>query len=88
MKTGLVKERPLYCYVGCCPEFGQLIRLYADDLKRANVGDQWECTDQDKFPNRTKEWDVSVRVIYKDEYGVALLERNDDEPIIIWVELH
>lgn len=88
MKTNLIKETPVYHYEGCCPEYGQEIKLYANDLKCANVGDEWGCSDQDRFPNRSREWEVSVTVIYKDEYGVALLERNDDEPAIIWVELH
>lgn len=88
MKTNLIKERPVYHYTGCCPEFGQEIRLYADDLKNANVGDGWMCTDQDRYPNRTEEWDVSVKVVYKDEYGIALLEKTNNEPMIIWIELH
>ena len=88
MKTNLIKETPVYHYEGCCPEFGQSICLYADDLKIASIGDTWSCEDQDKYPNRSREWEVSVTVIYKDEYGVALLERNDNEPELFWVELH
>ena len=89
LKTELIKETPVYYYEGCCPEFGQEIRLFAHDLKIANVGDQWECDDQDCYPNRTKEWIVSVKVIYKDEHGVVLLERVDNnDPTLIWVELH
>ena len=88
MKTNLIKETPVYHYEGCCPEFGQSICLYADDLKIASIGDTWSCEDQDKYPNRSREWEVSVTVIYKDKYGVALLERNDDEPELFWVELH
>ena len=88
MKTNLIKETPVYHYEGCCPEFGQSICLYADDLKIANVGETWSCDDQDRYPNRTQVWTVSVRIVYKDEHGVALLERNDDEPRLLWVELH
>ena len=88
MKTNLIKETPVYHYEGCCPEFGQSICLYADDLKIASIGDTCSCEDQDKYPNRSREWEVSVTVIYKDEYGVALLERNDNEPRLLWVELH
>ena len=88
MKTNLIKEEPVYHYEGCCPEFGQSICLYADDLKIASIGDTWSCEDQDKYPNRSREWEVSVTVIYKDEYGVALLEPNDNEPRLLWVELH
>ena len=88
MKTNLIKETPVYHYEGCCPEFGQSICLYADDLKCANIGDTWSCEDQDKYPNRSNEWEVSVAVIYKDERGIALLERIDDEPELFWVELH
>ena len=88
MKTNLSKGAPVYNYEGCCPEFGQSICLYADDLKCANIGDTWSCEDQDKYPNRSREWEVSVRIVYKDEYGVALLERNDNEPRLLWVELH
>ena len=39
MKTNLIKETPVYHYEGCCPEFGQSICLYADDLKIASIGD-------------------------------------------------
>ena len=88
MKTNLIKETPVYHYEGCCPEFGQSICLYADDLKCANIGDTWSCEDQDKYSNRSNEWEVSVAVIYKDERGIALLERIDDEPELFWVELH
>ena len=88
MKTNLIKETPVYHYEGCCPEFGQSICLYADDLKIASIGDTWSCEDQDKYPNRSREWEVSVTVIYKDERGIALLERIDDEPQLLWVELH
>ena len=88
MKTNLIKETPVYHYEGCCAEFGQSICLYADDLKCANIGDTWSCEDQDKYPNRSREWEVSVTVIYKDERGIALLERIDDEPELFWVELH
>ena len=88
MKTNLIKETPVYHYEGCCPEFGQSICLYADDLKIASIGDTWSCEDQDKYPNRSREWEVSVTVIYKDERGIALLERIDDEPELFWVELH
>lgn len=89
METNFIKESPVYYYVGCCPEFGQFIRLYADDLRHANVGDQWSCTDQDVFPNRTQEWEVVTKLVYKDEHGVALLERVDNEdPELIWIELH
>ena len=88
MKMDLIKETPLYYYEGCCPEYGQEIRLYADDIRNANVGDGWMCTDQDRYPNRQHEWDVTVKVIYKDEHGAALLERNDNESRLLWVELH
>ena len=88
MEIELFKETPVYHYEGCCPEFGQSICLYADDLKIASIGDTWSCEDQDKYPNRSREWEVSVRIVYKDEYGVALLERNDNEPRLLWVELH
>ena len=54
MKTNLIKETPVYHYEGCCPEFGQSICLYADDLKCANIGDTWSCEAQDKYPNRTQ----------------------------------
>ena len=88
MKMELVKEEPLYHYTGCCPEYGQEILLYADDIRNANIGDTWSCEDQDRFPNRQYEWDVTVKVVYKDEYGVALLERDRNYPKLIWIELH
>ena len=88
MKMDLFEEKPVYLYTGCCPEYGQKIRLYADDVRNANIGDEWSCSDQDRYPNRQYEWDVTVKVVYKDEYGVALLERDRNYPKLIWIELH
>ena len=88
MRMELVKEEPLYHYTGCCPEYGQEILLYADDIRNANIGDTWSCSDQDRFPNRQYEWDVTVKIVYKDESGAAILERNRNYPKLIWVELH
>lgn len=91
-------EKPLFEYVGCCPEYGQYIGLYANDLRTAKVGDSWSCTDQDCYPNRQYEWQVTVTVVYKDADGV-LLKVHDDGPTyydydgepeirLVWITVH
>lgn len=79
MNIDYIAEEPLFEYEGCCPEYGQYIGLYANDLRAAKVGDSWSCTDQDCYPNRQHEWWVTVTVVYKDADGV-LLKVHDDGP--------
>lgn len=91
-----IEEEPLFEYEGCCPEFGQSIRLYAADLIAAKVGDSWSCEDQDCYPNREHEWWVTVTVVYADEDGVLLKVKNEEpacygrEPRIelMWVTVY
>lgn len=82
------EEKPLYSYVGCCPQFGQYINLYASDLATAEVGDSWFCEDQDNYPNGSSYWTVEVVVIYADSDGVLLKENNDGEVKLHWIRLH
>ena len=91
METKIIREEPLFYYGGCCPEFGQVIRLYRKFLAKAEVGDTWSCEDQDRYPNRTETWSVDVVVVYKDGDGI-LLKFHDTNPRhekieLIWVEL-
>lgn len=65
MDCKVIYESPVYYYGGCCPEFGQEISIYADVLKEAEIGTEWSCEDQDRYPNRTKEWMVCVRKVFE-----------------------
>lgn len=76
METKVVKEKALYSYYGCCSseEWGyeQTIELFHDDLIKAKVGKKWFCTDQDRYPNRTMEWTVTVEVVYRNDSNIYL----------------
>ena len=72
METRIVKEKPLYEYIGCCPQFGQSIRLYKKDLEKAEIGTEWHCENQNRYPNRDDSWYVNVEVVYRTEKNVYL----------------
>lgn len=77
MKINFKTEEPLFNFTGCCPEFGQSIILYGNDLCQSKVGDTWVCEDQDCYPNRTEEYEAKVTVMYKDENGILLKFEHD-----------
>lgn len=76
MKTKIVKEQPLYSYYGCCADenwgYEQTIELYRNDLEKAEIGQEWVCDDQDRYPNRNQEWQVIAKVVYRDEKNIYL----------------
>lgn len=78
MNVTIIKEEPLFKFEGCCPEYGQIIELYGDDLYDCKVGDSWSCEDQDCYPNRNEVWGVIVTVIFRDEKGVLLRFEHDN----------
>lgn len=77
MNCTVIREEPIYSYYGCCPAFGQKIEIYADELKKAKIGTEWSCEDQDRYPNRIAEWSVYVKKVYEDENGCLLIKRDD-----------
>lgn len=92
MKTQVIKEEPILHYRGCQGDFGCIagecdLEIYADDLRQAQVGDEWSVQDQDQCPNASEFWTISYKVIYKDESGLGILYDNDGEKTLIWVEL-
>ena len=79
MLVNVAHEQPVYNFRGCCPDFGQKIVLYANDLRRAEDGHIWSCEDQDQYPNRQHNWTVEVQIVFKSDEG-ALLITTDREP--------
>ena len=77
MNCEVIREAPLYYYGGCCPDFGQQIEIYADELKKVEVGKEWSCDDQDRYPNATEYWNVYVKKVFEDEHGCLLIKRDD-----------
>lgn len=102
MKTNVIIEEPIFIlesdYNDMRGNSGETVRVYADDLKKAKVGDEWAATDT----NGCGRGNVceSIEVVYKTDSGVAVLYRRwgttdsnnpedwEDEPQLIWVELH
>lgn len=85
MEVKINREQPVYEFEGCCPEYGQKIVIYANDIRKAEVGKRWSCEDQDQYPNRERCWDVEVELVYKNTEG-ALLITTDREPEVCWHE--
>lgn len=90
MNTKTICEAPIFHMQHPCDDCDLLI--YASDLKKAEVGTVFSAENQDRYPNRTCTWTESWTVVYKDEHGVAVLYRSDENDIpeveLIWVELH
>lgn len=95
MEVRTITEQPLLGIEK--PYEGDDLKIYAADLKAAEVGQKWETENQDRYPNRTCVWTESFTVVYKDENGVAVLYRCEEasgnnyyqpeETELIWVEL-
>ena len=97
MESKIIKEQPLYSYYGCCADedFGDsyTIELYKEDLINVEVGKEWWCHEQDRYPNRTHEWTVTARVIHVEEDTIYLHcfsddQRQDDYDELLAIELH
>lgn len=97
-KMSVVQEQPVFYCSGECPQFGQEIKIYADDLKKAPIGTEWKCEDQDRYPNASMYWNIYVKKVFEDEHGCLLIKRDDyyetyrgqgayyELPELIWVE--
>ena len=95
MQTRTIIEQPLLTVTK--PYDGDDLKIYAADLKAAEVGKAWTTENQDRYPNSTCVWTESFTVVYKDEHGVAVLYRCEEasgldyyqpeETELIWVEL-
>ena len=99
MNTNRIVEEPIFLlktrsYNGS----GESVAVYAADLKRADVGDEW-CADDTGNCGRDC-FSESVKVVYQDDNGCAVLHRQwgtsdssnpeewESDPELIWVELH
>ena len=84
-----IEEEPIYGYYGCCPEFGQCIEIFANDLRNANVGAKWTCEDQDRYPNRERNWEVEVKLVFRDDKGCLLIRHGEDDRLeeMVWIDL-
>ena len=69
---------------------GYEIKIYMDELIQARIGEKWSIEDQDRYPNRTRTFDVSVTKIYEDDDGVLIKEYYGDDDVnpvtLIWIE--
>ena len=88
METIITRETPVYSYQACMDD--EFIKIYADDLRNAKVGDHWSCEDQDRYPNRTAWWHVTATLTYKDQHGYLIITTfsNGDKTKATWIELH
>ena len=95
MNTRTITEQPLLGIEK--PYEGDDLKIYAADLKAAEVGTKWETQNQDRYPNSTCVWCESFTVVYKDANGVAVLYRceeacgldyyHPEQTELIWIEL-
>lgn len=96
MEANTIKEHPIFSVDKLYP--GDDLRIYAADLKAAEVGKEWRTEKQDRYPNATCTWYESYKVVYKDDNGVAVLYHYDEATgrdyyqnehnELFWVELH
>lgn len=96
MKTKTIIEEPIFSIE---KPYGETFKLYASDLKAAEVGQKWVTENQDQYPNRRYTWDEIFQVVYKNDRGVAILYHventaggdyweEEEQVELIWVELH
>ena len=94
METNVIKEKPifeLFAYNADGEE--RRINVFACDLKTAEVGRKWEAYVGACYRSEEE----SIEIVYKNDSGVAVLHRTfgmdnaedyEDEPELVWVELH
>ena len=75
---------------------GELVEVSYSDLRAANIGDTWEARDTHNCGRALDE--ESAEVVYKTEYGAAVLFRNrgttddpnpqswEEAPELVWYE--
>ena len=89
MKTNTIKESNVYESEG----YLGTIKLSSRQLRENGVGSEWGMYDANASSNADVRWKTVVKLVYKDEHGVALLERTEyetgEEPDskLTWVEL-
>ena len=93
MEAEVRYEQPIYSFEGTFtdPNTGHgILRLYAADLREANVGTVWEVNDQDRYPNGQLYWTNTVKKVFEDENGVLLIECDGETGKVraIWCELN
>ena len=102
MKTNVIVEEPLFILTSDFNDMrgnsGETVKVYASDLKKAKVGDDFAAT----YTNGCGRGNVceSIEIIYKTDSGCAVLHRVwgttdedtpkdwEEEPQLIWVELN
>ena len=96
MKTSGIQEIPIFSVVK--PYDDDDMRIYASDLKAADVGKEWKTQNQACCSDHLCTWTETFKVVYKDDDGVAVLYRcdmvqgrdyyHDDHIELVWVDLH
>ena len=98
MKTEVIVEQPIFNLETSDWDGSGELKVYAADLKKAKVGDTF-VPYADTNCGRAVDTEM-IEVVYKSDNGVAVLYRHygttdspnpvdwEDEPKLIWVELH
>lgn len=91
MKTSVIVEKPLFTLQSYNDHGEEVtINLFADDFRSAEIGKKWEA-----YTNSSRSAE-SLEVVYKTASGVAVRYQNfstdweerEDDPELIWIELH
>lgn len=101
MKTNVIAEQPMITLKSQYSDFkggeGEVINIFAKDLKAAEIGEEW-VADFTNCCGRGNDCE-SLKVVYKDDRGVAAVYRNwgttnednpedwEEEPQLLWFEL-
>lgn len=98
METRVIVERPLFTLTTENYDDSGMLRVYASDLKNADVGERFvPCTCSNCGRGVNEE---SLEVVYKSDSGIAVLYRHygttdssnpeewEHDPELIWVVLH
>lgn len=60
-----------------------------DMLRTAEIGKTWAVAKSDKPVNRTTEWEVAWKVVYRDDDGVCVVRHSTAEwekDTIVWLQ--
>lgn len=58
--------------------YGEELCITWTELREAKIGQTWQITDTDCYPNANYEYTVKYEVVYKNDDGVAILVVEDD----------
>jgi len=98
METKVIVEKPLFTLTTENYDDCGMLRVYASDLKNADVGDSFVPYTNSNCGRGVDE--ESLEVVYKSDSGVAVLYRHygttdspnpvewSNDPELIWVEIH